>query len=136
MGKKVYVVNSPDLIAAVQKNAKALSFLPLVSFVSPRIFNAGDEANAIIHDNIDGEKGPWGLVHETSVGMHTALAPSDSLDWMTKTMLTKLEEHFESLGMGNGEVEVDLYKWVRKGMTVASTEAVRIHHLCFTQRID
>ncbi|KAL8983471.1 MAG: hypothetical protein Q9205_002302 [Flavoplaca limonia] len=124
LGKKVYVVNSPDLIAAVQKNAKALSFNPFVSFVSPRIFDAGDEANAIIHDNIDGEKGPWGLLHDTSRGMHIALAPSDSLDWMTKTMLTKLEEHIEPLGVGNDEVEVDLYKWVRKGITVASTEAV------------
>ncbi|KAL8999918.1 MAG: hypothetical protein Q9169_001324 [Polycauliona sp. 2 TL-2023] len=124
LGKKVYIVNSPDLIAAVQKNAKALSFNPFVSFVSPRIFDAGDEANAIIQDNIEGEKGPWGLLYDTSRGMHNALAPSSSLDWMTKTMLTKLEEYIEPLGVGKGGLEMDLYKWVRKSMTVASTEAV------------
>ncbi|CAO1603593.1 hypothetical protein XANCAGTX0491_007175 [Xanthoria calcicola] len=123
LGKRVYVVNSPDLIAAVQKNAKALSFDPFVSFMSPKIFDAGDEANAIIDDNIDGEKGQWGLLHDISRGMHNALAPSSSLDWMTKTMLTKLEEHIEPLRAGT-DVGMDLYKWVRKAITVASTEAV------------
>ncbi|KAI4273763.1 MAG: hypothetical protein L6R38_006256 [Xanthoria sp. 2 TBL-2021] len=124
LGKRVYVVNSPDLIAAVQKNAKALSFNPFVSFMSPRVFDAGDEANAIIDDNIDGEKGQWGLLYDISRGMHNALAPSSSLDWMTKTMLTKLEEYIEPLGLAKGDLEMDLYKWVRKAITVASTEAV------------
>lgn len=94
--------------------------------MSPKIFDAGDEANAIIDDNIDGEKGQWGLLHDTSRGMHNALAPSSSLDWMTKTMLTKLEEHIEPLRAGT-DVGMDLYKWVRKAITVASTEAVSIH---------
>lgn len=95
--------------------------------MSPRVFNAGDEANAIIDDNIDGEKGQWGLLYDISRGMHNALAPSSSLDWMTKTMLTKLEEYIEPLGLAKGDLEMDLYKWVRKAITVASTEAVGIH---------
>ncbi|KAL8656292.1 MAG: hypothetical protein Q9226_002711 [Calogaya cf. arnoldii] len=127
LGKRVYVVNSPDLIAAVQKNAKALSFAPFVSFVSSRVFDAGDEANAIIHDNIDGEKGNWGLLYDISRGMHNALAPStSSLDWMTKTMLTKMEHYIMLIEpvAAKDHVEINLYQWVRKAMTVASTEAV------------
>ncbi|KAL8801097.1 MAG: hypothetical protein Q9182_004690 [Xanthomendoza sp. 2 TL-2023] len=124
LGRKVYVVNSPDLISAVQKNAKVLSFDPFVSFISPRIFDAGDHAMAIVNDNIDGEKGQWGLLPDVSRGMHTALAPGESLDWMTRTMLSKLEEYVEPLGENDGGVEIDLYRWVRKAFTVASTEAV------------
>ncbi|KAL8815366.1 MAG: hypothetical protein Q9223_005485, partial [Gallowayella weberi] len=125
LGRKVYVVNSPDLISAVQKNAKTLTFDPFVSFVSPRIFDAGDHAMAVINDNLDGEKGQWGLLSDVSRGMHTALAPGESLDWMTRTMLNKLEESIEPLGENDDGTEIDLYRWVRKAFTVAGTEAGR-----------
>ncbi|KAL8804984.1 MAG: hypothetical protein Q9200_005608 [Gallowayella weberi] len=127
LGRKVYVVNSPDLISAVQKNAKTLTFDPFVSFVSPRIFDAGDHAMAVINDNLDGEKGQWGLLSDVSRGMHTALAPGESLDWMTRTMLNKLEESIEPLGENDDGTEIDLYRWVRKAFTVAGTEAVSMY---------
>ncbi|KAL8735186.1 MAG: hypothetical protein Q9166_001062 [cf. Caloplaca sp. 2 TL-2023] len=76
--------------------------------MSPRIFDAGNEAMTIISENIDGEKGQWGLLSDISRGMHSALAPSHSLDWMTKTMLTKLEEYIEPLGASRNGVEIDL----------------------------
>ncbi|KAL8921585.1 MAG: hypothetical protein Q9172_003944 [Xanthocarpia lactea] len=124
LGRKVYVVNSPDLISAVQKNAKAFSFYPFVGFVAPRIFDAGDEANAIINDNIDGEKGQWGLIPDTSAGTHMALAPSSSLDSMTRTMLTKLEEFMKPLEASSVGIELNLYRWIRTAFTAARTEAV------------
>ncbi|KAL9605500.1 MAG: hypothetical protein Q9179_001306 [Wetmoreana sp. 5 TL-2023] len=124
LGKRIYVVNSPDLISAVQKDAKVLSFSPFVSWMSPRIFDVGEEAVAIINENMDGAKGHYGLLPEISRGMHNALAPSDSLDWMTRTMLTKLQEYIDPLGTGKGGMDIHLYKWVRRAFTVASTEAV------------
>lgn len=94
--------------------------------MSPRIFGCGEKANAIISDNIDGERGNWGLLPDTTRGIHTALIPSESLDWMTKTMLTKLTEYFDPL-VANGEgTEIDLYKWIRTAFTVSSTEAVSL----------
>ncbi|KAL8717337.1 MAG: hypothetical protein Q9225_005412 [Loekoesia sp. 1 TL-2023] len=124
LGRKIYVVNSPDLIAAVQKNAKVLSFNPFVSFMSPRIFGVGEEAMVIINENIDGEKGNWGLLPDISRGMHNALAPSESLDWMTRTMLTKMMEYVDPLGASKDGTETNLYKWIRTAFTVSSTEAV------------
>ncbi|KAL8830239.1 MAG: hypothetical protein Q9170_005822 [Blastenia crenularia] len=123
LGRKIYVVNSPDLISAVQKNAKNLSFNPFVSFVSPRVFGVGEEAMAIINENIDGEEGNWGLLADTSRGMHAALAPSESLDWMTRTMLTKMMEYVDALATSKGGEEISLYKWIRTALTVSSTEA-------------
>ncbi|KAL8709343.1 MAG: hypothetical protein Q9220_005936 [cf. Caloplaca sp. 1 TL-2023] len=124
LGKRIYVVNSPDLISAVQKNAKVLSFNPFVSFMSPKIFDCGEEGMRAINENIDGEKGPWGLLVDTSRGMHNALAPSDSLDWMTRTMLDKMQSFIDPLEAGEKGMEIDLYKWVRTAFTVSSTEAV------------
>lgn len=97
LGTKIYVVNSPDLIQAVQRHAKVLTFNPFVSFMSPRIFDCGAEAMRIINENIGGEMGNWGLLPDTSRGMHNALAPSESLDWMTRTMLSKFMEYLLSL---------------------------------------
>ncbi|KAL8662900.1 MAG: hypothetical protein Q9202_004322 [Teloschistes flavicans] len=122
-GRRIYVVNSPDLISAVQKDAKNLTFGPFVSWMSPRIFDVGDEAMAAINENTDGTKGMYGLLPEITRGMHNALAPSTSLDWMTKTMLTKLGEYVDPLGAGPDGIEIDLFKWVRTAFTVASTEA-------------
>ncbi|KAI4163202.1 MAG: hypothetical protein LQ342_003135 [Letrouitia transgressa] len=127
LSKRTYVVNSPDLVSAVQKNAKILSFNPFISFVSSRIFDADERAMAAINENIDGEQGHWGLMPEIGRGIHNTLAPGASLDWMTKTMLTKYMEFVDSLGAGKtdtGAPELDLYKWVRKAFTVSSTEAV------------
>ncbi|KAL8948350.1 MAG: hypothetical protein Q9222_005460 [Ikaeria aurantiellina] len=124
LGKRIYVVNSPDLISAVQKNAKVLSFNPFVSFMSPKIFDCGEEGMRIINENLDGEKGPWGLLLDISKGMHNALAPSDSLDWMTRIMLNKMQSFIDPLGAGEKDVEIDLYKWVRTAFTVSSTEAI------------
>ena len=124
LDRRIYVVNSPDLISAVQKDAKALSFGPFVSWMSPRIFDVGEDAMAIINENIDGAKGPYGLLPEITRGMTTALAPGKSLDSMTQTMLGKLSEFIDPLGVSDEGMEIHLYRWVREAFTVASTEAV------------
>lgn len=92
--------------------------------MSPRVFGVGEEAMAIINENIDGEKGNWGLLAETSSGMHSALAPSDSLNQMTRTMLTRMMEFVDPLAASKDGEEIALYKWIRTVMTVSSTEAV------------
>ena len=81
---------------------------------------------AAINENLDGEKGNYGLLPETSRGMHTALAPSKSLDWMTRTMLSKMMEFMDPLAVSEDREEIDLYKWIRTALTVASSEAVSI----------
>ncbi|KAL8873896.1 MAG: hypothetical protein Q9174_000699 [Haloplaca sp. 1 TL-2023] len=124
LDRRIYVVNSPDLISAVQKDAKSLSFGPFVSWMSPKIFDVGEDAMTIINENIDGAKGPHGLLPEVTRGMTTALAPGTSLDSMTQTMLGKLSEYIEPLGASDRGTDIHLYKWVRKAFTVASTEAV------------
>lgn len=126
LGKKVYVVTSPDLIQAVQKHARVLTFNPFVSFMAPRIFGVGKEVMAILNDNINGERGNWGYLSETATGMHKALAPSESLDRMTRTMLDKLMDFVAPLAASKDGMELDLYKWVRTTFTVASTEAVSL----------
>lgn len=94
--------------------------------MSPRIFGCDAEAMAVINENIEGDKGKSGFLPDVSRGMHNALAPSDSLDWMTRIMLTKLMEYMHPLAARKDGTEIELYKWIRTAFTVASTEAVSV----------
>ncbi len=92
--------------------------------MSPRIFGCDEKASAIISDNIDGERGNWGLLPDVTRDMHNALVPGESLDWMTRIMLTKLTEYLDALAANEDGKEICLYKWIRTAFTVSSTEAV------------
>ena len=126
--KRTYVVCSPELVIAAQKDTKNLSFAPFVIAFAPRMFNVGKDDMDIISLNNDGRQGDWGLVPETHNGTYAALAPGQELDWMTRTMLdmmsTSLQALHDNIGKSSEGLEVNLYEWLRAEMSVASTEAV------------
>ena len=108
--RRTYIVVDPDLISAVQKNAKALTFHPFVSFMSKRLFDADERAMAAISENLDGEQGSYGLLPEVARYMHNTLAPGTSLDWMVETMLTKMMGFFDRLENSQCGNVVNLYQ--------------------------
>ena len=56
--------------------------------------------------------------------MHASLARgSDSLRSMSETMTQSLERLFSGLNCEEGEI-MDLYRWTRHAVTIASTDAV------------
>ncbi|KAL6722346.1 hypothetical protein ACLMJK_001453 [Lecanora helva] len=124
LNRRTYIVGSPDLVSAVDRNQKTISFLPFVSALSPRLLNVPKNGHAmnIITQNITLEDGDWGLVHDTSKGMHAALAPGANLDRMNQTMLGIMEGYFDDLA--KGDAVIDLYEWIRPRFSIASTEAI------------
>lgn len=80
---------------------------------------------SIINDNIDLKNGKWGLCYDTSHGMHAAMSPGPDLDRMNEAMLTKFLPETDTFAAAKGqEIELDLYKWIRKSFSMASTEAI------------
>lgn len=79
----------------------------------------------IINKNIDQKDGDWGLSLDTSRGMHTVMAPGTNLDLMVKNMLTLFTISFDTL-VTNGKdgIEVNLFSWMRRHFSIASTEAI------------
>ena len=77
----------------------------------------------IINQNINQDDGHWGLVHETSKGMHTMMAPGPMLDRMNRTMLGTMEGYFDELALQTKNV-IGLYDWFRPRFTIASTGAI------------
>ena len=126
MNKKTYIIKDPDLIVAVERASKTLTFFPFISMMSPRLFDVGERPMSLIKKNIDLKDGRWGLCYETSQGMHAAMAPGRDLDSMNRAMLTKFLPEANALSAGACEqgVSVELFKWVRNTFSAASTEAI------------
>ena len=122
VNKKTYVVNSPDLIQAVDRAAKTLTFHPFIAMILPRLFDADKATMEIVNRNLDLKEGPWSLSHDISESMHRAMMPGPDLDRMTKVMLTKFLPSINALEGATGSIE--LFQWARRAFSIASTEAI------------
>ncbi|KAL9105199.1 MAG: hypothetical protein Q9187_008767, partial [Circinaria calcarea] len=123
IGGKTYVVNSPDLVVAVQRNSKTLSFTPFIAQSAKRITLPSKEAWAALMKNLDGKEGDWGLNADTSRGMHAVLAPGKDLDDMNRAMVTSVGASVDKLCKDEETTTIDLMNWIRHEITMASTNA-------------
>lgn len=117
---KIYVVTAPDLITAVNRNAKALAFNPFIAQLAKRITGHSEATSRIVQRNLNGEEGP-GYVTEVHDGMVAALAPGKDLEYMTGGML---QEALRFLNALDTDGEVDLFGWIRHTVTMCSTRAI------------
>ena len=122
LNKKTYVVNSPDLILAVERASKTITLYPFIAMLSPRLFDADKRCMAIINENLNLENGPWGLCHDISHAMHAKMAPGADLDLMNKTMLSKYLPQLNQVEECG--IRVNLFEWIRKTFAKSSTEAI------------
>ena len=120
LSRKVYVVVSPDLITAVNRNSKSLAFNPFIAQLGKRITAHSEACSHIVQHNLNGENGP-GYVIDVHDGTVAALAPGSDLEDMTEVMLHEALRCLESL---DGGVEVDLFAWMRLTVTTCSTRAI------------
>lgn len=128
MNARTYVINEPSLVLAAEKASKTLTFHPFIAFFIPRLFGVGKREMDIVMQNIDLKEGNWGLSYETSHGMHAVMAPGPMLDQMNETMLRTflpfVDELAQPSSFGADGVEIDLFKWIRRKFSMASTEAI------------
>lgn len=122
--KQVHIINSPDLVVAVQKNPKVYDFSVFAIAMLPRLFDLDSKTMRLASTQIDHPGGSWNLVVETSRIMHRCLAPGPSLESMERLALTKMLRYFDELGNKPGDTVLELFAWLRTVMTIASTEAV------------
>lgn len=118
---KVYVVTSPELVSAVNRNSKSLAFNPFVAQLGKRITGHDEEMSRIVQHNLNGEDGP-GYVIEVHDGIVTALGPGKGLEDMIDPMLRETAIYLEE-ALANDH-EVDLFAWTRKMVTMCSTRAI------------
>ena len=117
---KVYVVTSPDLVGAVNRNSKALAFNPFIAQLGKRITGHDEATSQIVQHNLNGEHGP-GYVVDIHDGIVAALAPGKSLEKMTGVMLQEASNYLQALEKEDG---IDLFMWTRQMVTMCSTRAI------------
>lgn len=113
---KFYVVISPDLMAAVQRNSRAFSFAPLLDLAAERI--AGLKGDSL-HAFRTTESGGRGLVKD-AIHASSPLLSGKSLDKLNQDMFDNLQPMIDELSTKDS---FDLVGWIRNAMTVAGTKA-------------
>ncbi|KAF2793663.1 cytochrome P450 [Melanomma pulvis-pyrius CBS 109.77] len=121
-GSRIYVVNSPALISAVQRQYKALAFMPLVAKASVKVSRFSKTASDIINTNTNGEEGDWGYVMTFHDTIQPSLAPGTHLDAMNRVMLGLVAEYLNRL-REQLPTTVRLFDWVKHQITLATTSS-------------
>ena len=117
---KVYVVTSPDLIAAVNRNSKSLAFNPFIAQLGKRITGHDEATSRIVQHNLNGEHGP-GYVTEVHDGIVAALIPGTNLENMTEQYIREVIARLDSL---ETDKDIKLFAWTRDLVTLCSTRAI------------
>ena len=119
---RTYVVNSPDLITAIQRAPKSFSFDPIITSVSERLSIPSKHGIEAVRSHPNGEDGKWGITHDTLNAMRKTLTPGAILDEMNEKMLTNVSAMLDGLDCREGMV-TNLFEWARHTITRASTNA-------------
>lgn len=124
LSTKLYVVTGAELVVAVSRNSKSLSFNPFISEIGVRLTRPEQKTIDIINDNLNGELGSWGYVSEIHDLTVSALGPGKELDSMTHAMLARIAEHLQSSEAEFAQGPIKLHAWCRHLFTMCSTKAL------------
>ena len=117
-----YIISDATLAGIVQRNNRTLSFYSLIVEVTRRLIAFDDNATRITFDNINGEKGPGGLMEKVHEMTNRHLGPGKGLDTITAVQVAKTGEMLNDLPTGG--VEVQLYGWLRHIFSVCNAHAI------------
>ncbi|KAH8883389.1 putative cytochrome P450 [Thozetella sp. PMI_491] len=124
-GQKMYVATTPELIQAIEKQHKILTFPPIGAKFASTVCGTSPDAQAILAKNVNGDEGDFSLSMESYTAMRTALKPGDHMDSMNLVMLQEIAEKLDLLQPDNGESRiVGIYGWLRDATTQATTRSV------------
>lgn len=124
-GTKMYIVTTPELIQAVQKQPKVLAFPPIEAKFASTVCGTSADAHKILMQNVNGDEGDWGLSMESYATMRAALSPGSGLDAMNRTMVESVSTSLESLRPSKGKADrIKLVEWLRNSITLATTDSV------------
>jgi hypothetical protein len=124
-GSKLYVITSPELIGAVQRQPKSLAFPPVGVKFAMSLAGSSEEANRIVTDNINGEDGDYGLSMDFNKVIYPALSPGKPLEAMYRIIIPQIAASLDKLRAENGKgIMIGLIEWVRHELTLGITDCV------------
>ncbi len=121
---KIYIVTSPNLISAIDRRSKTISFAPYLVQFAKRILVPSQRGLDALGEDLLEANGPTGLRPETLKAMHHALAPGDDLEATNETMLRSVTQILDSLDHPGRVSTSNCSTGSRKSVTRASTDAI------------
>ncbi|RWA06922.1 hypothetical protein EKO27_g8181 [Xylaria grammica] len=117
-GPRLYVVNSPSLISAVQRHVRTLSFSPFLARAASNLIAASKPGVEILSQ--DEENGFITRFHHFN---HVSLSPGHNLDTV-KRKAWKIMASLPACGSVNSPRRVRMYEWISNEVMMATTEAI------------
>lgn len=119
-GVRMYVVNAPALIPALQRLYRTVSFAAIEAQAAASIFLISKSAKDVIRQGLMEADSYTGTF---AAALHPALKPGVNLDDMNRIAARTIASSLDKL-QAHGSKTVNLFDWVRDEMVLASTDAV------------
>ncbi|KAF1996687.1 cytochrome P450 [Amniculicola lignicola CBS 123094] len=119
---RLYIINSTELIPAVQRQIRILDFAPLEAKAAMNVMGASPEGRKILVRDVEGVGG-FGYPILFDKAIHPAVTPGPMLDAMNRLSVLKVAETVELLA-AQAPKTLKLFDWIKKEITHATTEAV------------
>ena len=121
---RLYIISSPNLVAAVDRHSRTLSLVPLALDFIKRITVPSKQGLETLEKNFRVEKGARNFHTDIVRAMSTALAPGIDLEHTTAEMVTSAVEFLDLTVAPSKSKKIDLFLWTRDLLTQASTDAL------------
>ncbi|KAK0615628.1 hypothetical protein B0T17DRAFT_619261 [Bombardia bombarda] len=118
-GSTMYVINAASLIAAVQKQYRAISFLPFVVITVYRVAGGSKAINEIMTPDLTANDG---FIAGFGKAIYHTLAPGIDLYAMSIEAMRTFRASLDALEAA-GSTRVFLFAWVRSGALLVTTDA-------------
>lgn len=118
----MYILNSPDLAVALQRNSKTLSFQAYGAKFAAKVCGLSPEATKIVTPNIHGDEGSTGFGAAFLNVVHSKLALGPSLNQLIRTANLGIAASVDKLD-SEKPIRIDLMQWLRHAITLAATDA-------------
>lgn len=119
-GSRLYIVNSPSLLAPIQNQVRKLSFTAIEASIAASVFGVNKDTNAVIGADLTSDAG---YLMNFPKYVHSALSTGPGLDALNKRSIEVISQSLD-IWAKKGPSTVKLFEWVRHELLMASTEGV------------
>lgn len=122
---RMYVINSTDLMPALQKKWRTISFAPIVAASGPMLMGIGEDGSEILHKDITSDSS---YVASFARATTSVLAPGSIVDDISRRaveiVLGATERLLHSTDPTIQSKVVEFWSWTHHEILMATTEAV------------
>lgn len=119
-GTRMYVVNSPSLVAATQRLYKTISFAAIEAQITDSILLVSKHGREVVSNGLMEDNSYTGAF---AAAIHPATKPGANLDAMNRIALQTIAASLDKL-QAQGSKSTTLFNWLHDEITLATTDAV------------